>query len=116
MEYGVGNRETFTRTFKDTYGITPAQYRDKPVGLMNYDKPDLSLNYKMVDESDSIWKRFFDALKVIPHLPGRWLKSHGWIADGFFPEMYYNLPEMAYMEMWIPFRERKQRETLKSIK
>ena len=36
--------------FKDTYGITPAQYRDKPVGLMNYDKPDLSLNYRMVDE------------------------------------------------------------------
>ena len=50
MEYGFGGRETFTRAFKDTYGITPAQYRDKPVGLMNYDKPDLSLNYRMVDE------------------------------------------------------------------
>ena len=50
VEYGFGGRETFTRAFKDTYGITPAQYRDKPVGLMNYDKPDLSLNYRMVDE------------------------------------------------------------------
>lgn len=50
VEYGFGGRETFTRAFKDTYGITPAQYRNKPVGLMNYDKPDLSLNYRMVDE------------------------------------------------------------------
>ena len=117
VEYGFGGRETFTRAFKDTYGITPAQYRDKPVGLMNYDKPDLSLNYRMVDEgvpligeglvleynrrtlrepvnflgvvgyysftkgkmmgertgvdeSDAIWKKFFEALKDIPHIPG----------------------------------------------
>lgn len=37
-----------------------------------------------------------------------WLKKHGLIADGFFPEMYYqNSPEMAYMEMWIPFKKRQ---------
>ena len=225
VEYGFGGRETFTRAFKDTYGITPAQYRDKPVGLMNYGKPDLSLNYRMVDEgvpligeglvleynrrtlrepvnflgvvgyysftkgkmmgertgvdeSDAIWKKFFDALKDIPHIPGGrilgvsyhgdapdgystyfigvepceedsrfvswqlpareyvicsfeadnpkqlmasmgkmmkftrgWLKSHGLIADGFFPEMYdHHTPEMAYMEMWIPFRARNGSE------
>ncbi|WP_243270233.1 helix-turn-helix domain-containing protein [Hungatella hominis] len=50
VEYGFGGHETLTRAFRETCGITPAQYRDKPVGLMNNDKPDLSLNYRMVDE------------------------------------------------------------------
>jgi AraC family transcriptional regulator len=39
-----------------------------------------------------------------------WLKEHGLRADGFFPEIYYNhLPKQshAYMEMWIPFKERE---------
>ncbi len=36
-----------------------------------------------------------------------WLKKHGLIVDGFFPEIYYaNSSEMAYMEMWIPFKKR----------
>ena len=40
-----------------------------------------------------------------------WLKSHGLIADGFFQEMYdHHKPEMAYMEMWIPFRARNGSE------
>ena len=50
IKYGFGGRETFTRAFKDTYGITPAQYRDKPVSLNSFDKPDLLLNYVMIDE------------------------------------------------------------------
>jgi AraC family transcriptional regulator len=39
-----------------------------------------------------------------------WLKKHGLIADGFFPEIYYSsLPDVdhAYMEMWLPFKERE---------
>ena len=37
-----------------------------------------------------------------------WLKKHGLIADRFFPEIYYtNSSEMAYMEMWIPFKKRE---------
>lgn len=50
LKYGFGSHETFTRAFKDTYGITPAQYRDKPVALDHFDKPDLLLNYVIVDE------------------------------------------------------------------
>ncbi|MCL2405136.1 MAG: AraC family transcriptional regulator [Defluviitaleaceae bacterium] len=49
-EYGFGNRETFSRAFKETYGITPSQYKNKPVGLNNFDKPNLLLNYVMVGE------------------------------------------------------------------
>jgi len=50
LEYGFQSHETFTRAFKDTYGLTPAQYRDKPVGLRHFDKPDLFLGYRMVSE------------------------------------------------------------------
>lgn len=224
MEYGFGSHETFTRAFKEAYGITPALYRDKPVGLNNFDKPDLLLNYVMIDEgvplisdglvlemniktitasvdflgvegqfpfqmgkmlgerpgvnmADEIWNRFFLSLQDIPCLPGGryigvcyhgdapdgyttyfagaevatagessylkywqlpareyvvcgfeaenheqmgvcvgkamrytrfWLKKHGLIADGFFPELYYNnFPDTAYMELWIPFRQRE---------
>lgn len=49
-EYGFGSHESFTRAFKETYGITPSQYRNKPVGLQNFDKPDLLLGYIVIDE------------------------------------------------------------------
>lgn len=222
LEYGFDSHETFTRAFKDAYAITPAQYRNKPVVLNNFDKPDLLLSYVMVDEgvplisnglvleynrknldkainflgvSDfwhfkrgkmlgertevsepaAIWQRFLDVRKDIPYIPGGcwlgvsyhgdapegcstyfagaesdaedsrfiswqlpvreyivcefeaenfmqlsaslgkmmkftrfWLKKHGLIADGFFPEIYYqNSFKMAYMEMWIPFKKRE---------
>jgi len=224
IEYGFGSHETFTRAFKSTYGITPAQYRDKPVRLSNFDKPDLLLNYIMIDEgvpliseglvlemnrkkvehpidflgvsdyipfrrgkmmgerpgvdmADKVWHKFFHILDDIPRLsdgccigvcyhggapedhttyfvgaeveqdresvhftkwrlPVReyvvcgfeaenfgqltgtalgkamkytrfWLRNHQLIADGFFPEIYYQTPpDAAYMELWIPFRQR----------
>ena len=225
IKFGFGGRETFTRAFKDTYGIAPAQYRDKPISLNNFDKPDLLLNYVMIDEGvplisegvvfeynrktldkpvsfvgvkdfwsfkpgkmlgerpgisepGEIWDRFFAVVDDIPRihcgrnlgvsfqgdapegystyfagtevkpdtkdlrfdnwqLPVReyvvcgfeaesfeilvgsalgkamkytrfWLKSHGLIMDGFTSEMYYyNSSKIAYMEMWIPFKKRK---------
>ena len=50
FRYGFGGRETFTRAFKSTYGLTPAEYRNNPIGLSDFDRPDLSLYYIMVDE------------------------------------------------------------------
>ncbi|CCV64751.1 Transcriptional regulator, AraC [Alteracholeplasma palmae J233] len=50
LEYGFLNHETFTRAFKNTYGITPLEYRKKDLELDNFEKPDLLLNYVMVDE------------------------------------------------------------------
>jgi len=49
-EYGFGGRETFSRAFKETYGASPSEYKNHPVGLNNFDKPNLLLNYVMVDE------------------------------------------------------------------
>lgn len=63
LECGFGSHETFTRAFKDAYGMTPEAYRDNPVMLNHFGKPDLLLNYIMIDEgvpliSDGIVLRF----------------------------------------------------------
>lgn len=50
LDCGFGSHEAFTRAFKEAYGITPEQYRDAPVPLNQFDKPDLLLGYVMVDE------------------------------------------------------------------
>ena len=229
LDYGFNSHETFTKAFKAAYGITPSEYRDKPVGLESFAKPNLLLNYVMIEEGvplinegivleynrktidepvnflgvkdfyhfksgkmlgektgvsepAAIWEKFFNVIDDIPCMPcGRWvgvsypggapdgystyfvgaevettvmdsadahfaswqlpareyivcqyeaedfkqlmaslgkmmkftrtwLKKHGLIADGFFPEIYYrNLPKLdyAYMEMWIPFKKRE---------
>ena len=50
LDNGFSNHETFSRAFKEAYGFTPAQYRDNPVLLNNFNKPDLLLGYVMIDE------------------------------------------------------------------
>ncbi|MCL2202931.1 MAG: AraC family transcriptional regulator [Defluviitaleaceae bacterium] len=50
VAFGFNSHETFTRAFKDAYGFTPTEYRDNPVGLNSFNKPDLLLGYVMVDE------------------------------------------------------------------
>ena len=50
LEYGFGSHETFTRAFKEVYGMTPEQYRRKPISLNQFDKPDLLLGYTLIDE------------------------------------------------------------------
>jgi len=49
LDYGFGSHETFTRAFKEAYNITPTEYRDSDVRLNNFLKPDLLLNYTMLD-------------------------------------------------------------------
>ncbi|VEU80586.1 AraC family transcriptional regulator [Haploplasma axanthum] len=50
LKYGFNSHETFTRTFKRNYKVTPEEYRNSDCGLNNFDKPNLLLNYVMVDE------------------------------------------------------------------
>jgi AraC family transcriptional regulator len=49
LDYGFGSHETFTRAFKDTYSINPTEYRESDVRLNSFLKPDLLLNYIMLD-------------------------------------------------------------------
>jgi len=51
VKYGFGGRETFSRAFKETYGLSPSEYRNNPVALNHFDKPNLLLNYVMIDEN-----------------------------------------------------------------
>ncbi len=50
LDCGFGSHETFTRAFKEAYKMTPEEYREHPVMLNHFDKPDLLLNYTMIDE------------------------------------------------------------------
>lgn len=51
LDFGFENHETFTRAFKETYGMTPEQYRKDPIIMNHFNKNDLSLNYVMMEEN-----------------------------------------------------------------
>ncbi|MFZ5985868.1 MAG: AraC family transcriptional regulator [Bacillota bacterium] len=51
MDFGFENHETFTRSFKEAYGLTPDAYRKQRRPLSHFIKPDLSMKYRLVDEN-----------------------------------------------------------------
>ncbi len=51
LDYGFSSHEVFTRAFKSAFGMTPENYRSNPVRLNNFIKPQLMLNYTLVDEN-----------------------------------------------------------------
>ena len=50
LELGFSSHEYFSRTFKEAFGMTPEVYRKNPIPLNHMTKPELSLNYTLVDE------------------------------------------------------------------
>ncbi len=50
MDLGYSSHEHFTRTFKETFGMTPNAYRQNPIRMNRMTKPELLLNYVVVDE------------------------------------------------------------------
>lgn len=48
---GFATHEHFSRTFKESFGLTPEAYRRNPLPLNRMTKPQLLLNYTMVDEN-----------------------------------------------------------------
>ncbi len=51
FKFGFENHETYTRAFKDTYGMTPEEYQTAPRPLSHFLMPQLSLKYHLVDEN-----------------------------------------------------------------
>lgn len=51
LAFGFENHETFTRSYKEAYGVTPDAYRKHPRPLSHFNKPDLSLKYRLIDEN-----------------------------------------------------------------
>ena len=49
-EFGFNSHETFTKAFKEIYGVTPETYRKNDLLLTDFLKPDLSIYYTVVDE------------------------------------------------------------------
>lgn len=46
-QFGFKNYETFSRAFKEEYGISPSIYRDKKPTLIHFQVPDLSVTWSM---------------------------------------------------------------------
>lgn len=51
LELGYSSHEQFTRTFKETFGLTPEAYRKHPTAYNRMTKPELLLHYTLVDEN-----------------------------------------------------------------
>lgn len=51
LELGFASHEHFFRTFKETFGVTPQDYRKAPIRFNKMTKPQLLLNYTLVDEN-----------------------------------------------------------------
>jgi AraC family transcriptional regulator len=51
LDFGFDSHETFTRAFREAYGITPDSYRHDPRPLSHFIKPDISLQYHLIDEN-----------------------------------------------------------------
>lgn len=50
FKYGFETHETFSRCFKDAYGLTPSEYRSNPILLSHFLKPEIFLQYNIIDE------------------------------------------------------------------
>ncbi len=51
LTYGFSSHPSFTRAFKEVYGITPEVYRKEKPHLNHFVKPELSLHYEQVQEN-----------------------------------------------------------------
>lgn len=50
LSLGFSSHEHFTRSFRETFGLTPEEYRAHPRALNRMTKPELLLNYVLIDE------------------------------------------------------------------
>lgn len=103
MTVGFGNHETFTRSFKEAYSLTPEAFRKQPRPLTHFLKPDLSMQYRLVEEDVPLI-----ADGIILEVSRRGLRNprffEGLSSDTPFP----NNPGVDYLaELWHNFHSKK---------
>lgn len=50
LELGFASHEHFARTFKQTFGVAPSEYRKNPQAMNRMTKPQLLFHYALIDE------------------------------------------------------------------
>lgn len=51
LDYGFSSHSNFTRAFKEVYGITPEEYKREQPMLNTFMKPEIAMNYVVLDEN-----------------------------------------------------------------
>lgn len=106
---GFNSHESFTRAFKDAYGLPPREYRDKPIPLNQFIKPDLSLEYTYEEENipliteDIVIEIFRKEVKEPIVFIG--VKGHVSISQQFPPGEITGVDELG--QYWNKFHQEK---------
>ncbi|NPC92884.1 AraC family transcriptional regulator [Bacillus sp. WMMC1349] len=102
---GFGHHETFTRSFKDVYTITPEMYRKHPRPLSHFNKPDLSLKYRLVDEKVPLI-----ADGVVLEVYRKYLEKSRFFAGLSIETPFSNHPSIDHLaELWHDFHLKKKK-------
>ncbi|MFZ5351448.1 MAG: AraC family transcriptional regulator [Bacillota bacterium] len=100
---GFDNHETFTRAFKDNYDITPEAFRKNPRPLTHYFKPDLSMQYYLIDENIPL-----AADGIILEICRKVLDKPRNFAGVSIDMQFPNNPGIDYLaELWGSFHDKK---------
>jgi len=108
LDCGFSSHETLTRTFKDAFGMTPEEYRADPVRLNNFVKPQLLLNYTLIDENVPLV-----ADGIVIEITRRSLSSPQYFIGLTAEELIHQIPGGgetgvdALGKLWDTFHERK---------
>ncbi|MHC1771932.1 MAG: AraC family transcriptional regulator [Flexilinea sp.] len=102
---GFENHETYTRSFRDAYGMTPSNYRKNPQPLTHFNKPDISLQYYLIDEGIPLL-----ADGIILEISRKNLPQSRFFAGKMKDVPFPNNPGMDFLaELWCDFHKNKSK-------
>lgn len=103
LNFGFENHETFTRSFKEAYGLTPDAYRKHPRPLSHFIKPDLSMQYCLIDEGVPLV-----ADGIVLEVNRKRLNYERHFAGLFIDTKFSNDPSLDFLaELWHTFHNKK---------
>ncbi|MCY6957214.1 AraC family transcriptional regulator [Clostridium brassicae] len=103
MTVGFENHETFTRSFKEAYSLTPETFRKQPRPVTHFSKPDLSMKYQLVDEDVPLV-----ADGIILEVSRKNLSDSRFFAGISTDAPFPNNPGVDYLaELWHNFHSKK---------